>query len=138
MSTGYSRDSGWFGSGSYGLYGPYVDVWDLNYSTSGAGSDGGFWGNVGEEITDFIGSGESGRVIEEGGDAAIAGAVAKGFSELYDVLGIDGQQQGAGSGGGSGDGSGSGSDGSGYKIPSWAAPVGVLIVALLGIEIVTS
>jgi hypothetical protein len=133
-----------YGFGSYGSgylsYSP-MNVWDLNYSTTSSGGSGdgggGFWGDLGDSVTDFFGDGKSGEVIEESADAAAAAAIAKGFEELYDALGVNsnGQSQDSGNSGNSG-GSDSGSEG--MQIPSWAAPVGIVVVALFLVELVTS
>jgi len=129
-----------FSSGGFASFGPSsTGVWNLDYSSTasgGSGDEGGFWGDLGDSITDFLGGGKSGQVIEEGGDAAVAGAIAKGFDELYDALGIDSSEQNQPSGNESSDDSAASSGK--MQIPSWAAPVGIVVVTLFVVEFVTS
>ena len=138
---GFGGGFGSFGGGGLGFGSGFepLGVWDLDYSqaaSGGSGDGGGFWGNVGDSITDFLGGGESGKAISEGADQAVADVIAKGVQELYDVVGIDKQQSNASTGSGSGSGSGSGD--SEMPIPSWVAPVGIVVAALFVIELVTS
>lgn len=131
---GFGGSFGGFGGGGLGGWsnfgGANLGVWDLDYSTpsGGSASGGGIFGNLG----DWIG-GSAGQTVEDAGNAALTGLVARGVQELYETAGITNNS--ANSGGSNDSGGSGGSDSAG--LPGWLAPVGVLVVVLLGIEIVT-
>lgn len=132
---GFGGSVGGLGGGGLGGWrsfgGPNLGVWDLNYSSGGSASDGGIFGDVG----DWIG-GSAGETVEDAGNAAIGGLVARGVQELYETAGITGNSATSGGSNDSGGSGGSGGSDS-MRLPSWAAPVGVLVAVLLGIEILT-
>ena len=134
---GFGGSVGGLGGGGLGGWsdfgGANLGVWDLDYSapSGGSTSGGGIFGDVG----DWIG-GSAGQTVENAGNAALGGLVARGVEELYETTGITGNSANSGSSDDSGGSGGSGGSDS-MQIPSWAAPVGVLVAVLLGIEIVT-